>query len=105
MFFKFLFGASKQGPKAAWKKVEQGAILLDVRSQSEFNTGAAKGAKNVPLETVASFADSMANKEQAIVVYCLSGGRSSQAASIFTNKGFADVTNGGGVQAMVSTQS
>jgi len=105
MFFKSLFsGLSTSGPKAAVKKVQQGAILIDVRPRSEFNLGAAIGAMNVPLENISKFADELNDKKQAIVVYCLSGGRSSQAARIFSNKGFRDVTNGGSVQAIMQAQ-
>ena len=103
MFLNQMSGGN-QGPDAAWEKIEQGALIIDVRSPAEFASGAVSGAKNVPLETIGQFAATLEDKSQALVVYCLSGGRSSAAASVFAAQGFSDITNGGGVQSMMAAQ-
>ncbi|MFZ4617457.1 MAG: rhodanese-like domain-containing protein [Rectinemataceae bacterium] len=38
--------------------------------------------------------------DKAIVLYCASGARSSQAAGLLKKAGFTDITNGGGLSSM-----
>jgi rhodanese-related sulfurtransferase len=61
---------------------------------SEFAGGSAKGAVNIPLDTVASQISKFKNKKN-IVVFCRSGNRSGQAKSILEANGISNVTNGG----------
>jgi rhodanese-related sulfurtransferase len=61
---------------------------------SEFDGGSAKGAVNIPLDTVASQISKFKNKKN-IVVFCRSGNRSGQAKSILEANGISNVTNGG----------
>ena len=91
-FLQQLFGG---GQTADLKNIiEQGAFLVDVRTPGEFAEGHVKGSVNIPLNTVASQLSKFKNKKN-IVVFCRSGGRSSQAKSILNQKGFTNVVNGG----------
>jgi len=81
-------------------KVAGGAKVIDVRSKAEYSGGHFEGAINIPVDTLPSKLKALGNKESAIVVYCASGARASQAASILKSAGFADVTNGGGLGSM-----
>lgn len=74
--------------------VKNGALLIDVRSKAEFASGSAKGAKNIPLETIEQKLNDFKDKEN-IVVFCRSGNRSAQAKRILESKGFNNVINGG----------
>jgi phage shock protein E len=69
------------------------SFLVDVRSPAEFAEGTAKGAINIPYDQVTNHLDTFKNKEQ-IVVFCKSGGRSSQAKATLEQNGFKNVTNG-----------
>ena len=90
--FQSLFGG---GPTVDLKTViDEGAFLVDVRTPGEFAEGHVKGSVNIPLNTVASQLSKFKNKKN-IVVFCRSGGRSSQAKSILNQKGFTNVVNGG----------
>lgn len=80
------------GPQAR-QLVKDGALLLDVRSKAEFDTGHIPGAKNVPVGEVASKAKSLGAKDRAVVVYCASGARSSMARSTLKALGFEKVYN------------
>jgi len=71
--------------------------LLDVRSVMEFEGEHINGAINIPLDTVESKIKEIAAMPKPIVVYCLSGGRSSIATSILQNNGIQDTYNGGGI--------
>lgn len=84
-------------------------ILIDVREPAEFETGHIAGAINIPrgvLEfqvdahpAVANVGDpALSHKEQPVVVYCRTGGRSALAALNLQRMGFSDVRSiAGGV--------
>ena len=77
------------------------AQLIDVRTIGEFETDHLKGALNMDVNE-ANFETEIEklDKNKPVYVYCLSGGRSSTAASILKSKGFAKVYElGGGILA------
>ena len=60
---------------------EQGYIILDVRTQEEYDAGHIPGAIVIPNETIGTEEiDRLPDKNQLILVYCRSGNRSKQAA-------------------------
>lgn len=71
--------------------------LLDVRSKMEFDGEHINGAVNFPLDSIETNLSKIALLPKPIVVYCLSGGRSSIATSILQNNGIQDTYNGGGI--------
>lgn len=92
-FFNTIFGGSGTNENLA-TIVNEGAFLVDVRSQSEFTSGHVKGSVNIPLDQVSSQLSKFKGKEN-IIVFCRSGNRSGQAKSILEQNGFTNVTNGG----------
>jgi rhodanese-related sulfurtransferase len=91
-FLQQLFGG---GQTADLKNIiEEGAFLVDVRTPGEFASGHVKGSVNIPLNTIPTQLSKFKNKKN-IIVFCLSGGRSSQAKSILELNGFTNVVNGG----------
>lgn len=80
----------------AREKVEAGAILLDVRTPGEFNSGHIEGAINIPVNDLESrISELPADKE--VVVYCRSGARSSSAKRILESKGISQVYDLGSI--------
>ena len=76
-------------------------ILLDVRTEDEWNAGHASCAVRLPVQddpqlnaTVLSMAGG--DRSAPIATYCRSGGRAGQAESALRAIGFTDVTNVGG---------
>jgi hydroxyacylglutathione hydrolase len=63
-----------------------GAILLDVREQSEWEAGHVPGAIHIPYENVRGRAGELP-LDRRIVTYCAGGVRSSLAASILESSG------------------
>jgi len=61
--------------------VSEGAILLDVRSPSEFAGGHVEGALNIPVQSLAQRMGELPKGKQ-IVVYCKSGRRSAAATKM-----------------------
>ena len=74
--------------------IEGGAFLVDVRTAAEFKGGHVKGSINIPLDKIPTQLHQFKGKKN-IVVFCLSGGRSSQAKSILERNGITGVINGG----------
>ena len=73
-----------------------GALLLDVRTEEEYAGGHIPGSRNVPLGTLGR-AELPEDPETPLFVYCLSGARSRQAASVLRRAGYAPVTDLGGI--------
>lgn len=81
---------------------DQGAFILDVREQDEWNAGHIPGATLIPLGELESRVDELP-QDQQIVVVCRSGNRSATGRDILLNAGFDDVTSmGGGMNVWVS---
>ena len=72
------------------------ALLLDVRTEEEYAGGHIPDSRNVPLGTLHQ-AELPADPETPLFVYCLSGARSRQAASVLRRAGYAHVTDLGGI--------
>lgn len=84
------------GPKANMKElIENGALILDVRSKEEFAGGHAKGSVNVPLNQLPNYMKKLKNKEQVIITCCASGMRSGSAKGLLESAGFTNVHNAG----------
>ena len=68
------------------------AKLIDVREPDEFAAGHVPGATNVPLATVATWADKQV-KDAPLLVICHSGRRSTIACQTLADKAFTRITN------------
>lgn len=74
------------------------AVVIDVRTPSEFASGHLEGALNIDVEA-ADFSVKIGelDKDGSYVVYCRSGNRSATATSTMTGLGFIKVTDAGGI--------
>ena len=75
--------------------VKDGAIILDVRTPSEYAGGHIKGSTNISLQSLQQNISEIP-KDKAIITCCASGMRSGSAKSILLSSGFKEVHNGGG---------
>jgi len=71
----------------ARKLVEDGAQLLDVRADHEWEAGRIAGASHLPLDELAQHAGEI-DRERPVVVYCRGGNRSSMAAAALAEAGY-----------------
>ena len=74
--------------------VNKGAIIVDVRSASEFNSGHVTGAINIPLELINSKVADLKKRNKPVITCCRSGMRSGMAKSTLTAAGI-ECFNGG----------
>jgi rhodanese-related sulfurtransferase len=75
--------------------VKNGAIIIDVRSPQEFQSGHISQSKNIPLNELSDNYSKL-KASQPIITCCASGLRSGSAVSFLKSKGFVSVYNGGG---------
>ena len=75
------------------------SVLLDVRTPQEYREGHIPGSKNVPLQQLDKISAVVDNKDRTLFVYCYSGGRSRQAATMLQHMGYHNVQNIGGITA------
>lgn len=92
-----MFGFIKKlfGPGTDYKTlVANGAVIIDVRTVSEFNNGHIKSALNIPVDNIGSKANELKKKSNPIITCCASGMRSARAADILKQNGI-EAYNGG----------
>jgi rhodanese-related sulfurtransferase len=74
----------------ARRLVKEGAQLVDVRADHEWEAGRIAGAKHVPLPELPQRTEEI-EKDRPVVVYCRGGNRSSMAAAALNEAGFEAV--------------
>ena len=77
---------------------EKDYIILDARTQEEFDEGHINGAILIPEYEIAKRAEKeLPNKDQLILVYCRSGRRSKIASQALVDLGYTNVKEFGGI--------
>lgn len=80
----------------------EGTIVLDVRTQEEYDGGHIPGAVCLPVETLTDgdLSVLLPDKQAPVVVYCRTGHRSAQAAQVLSELGYTNITDlAGGILA------
>ncbi|MDD2932047.1 MAG: rhodanese-like domain-containing protein [Fermentimonas sp.] len=86
-----LFGLPDKGDLR--DKINNGALLLDVRTKEEYVAGHVEGAVNIPVSDLEGEIV-MISKDSPVIVVCESGVRSAHAVKVLNNNGFK-AYNGG----------
>jgi rhodanese-related sulfurtransferase len=86
----------------AVRMVSEGATLLDIRENGEWNAGHAPGAVHVPLAHVSDQAVRRLPKGRPVVVVCRSGSRSAGATRTLRAQGVEAFSLRGGLRAWES---
>ena len=76
----------------AYAMYQNGAFVLDVRTDEEWNEFHAPNTTLIPLDQLAVRANELP-RDREIVVVCRSGNRSQQGRDILLNAGFENVTS------------
>ena len=88
----------KISPEAAKEMMVEGNIILDVRTEQEYESGHIEGALLLPVNAILSNQlELLPDKEQKILVYCRSGNRSQVASKYLVEKGYTQVYDFGGI--------
>ena len=87
-----MFGIFK---KTDYKKLlDNGAVIIDVRSKSEFASGSVPGSENIPLGSLPGRIKQIKSLEVPVIAVCASGMRSGAAKGQLKAAGI-DAYNGG----------
>ncbi|SHJ99823.1 Rhodanese-related sulfurtransferase [Hathewaya proteolytica DSM 3090] len=79
-------------------KNESDIIILDVRTEPEYESGHIKGAVLLPLDEISKRAQEvLKDKNKKILIYCRSGSRSNRAAKLLVDMGYNNVYDFGGI--------
>lgn len=101
-FLKSLFAKNYEDLNGSTFKerflVSKNAMLIDVRTPGEFNSGTIKGAKNINV-TGTDFNQQLAKlpKDKEYFLFCRSGARSGHACRVMSSRGFKAVNLSGGI--------
>ena len=76
---------------------DDSVILLDVRTQAEFDEGHIPGAVCLPNEDITPDLPLPFDKDAEVLVYCRSGRRSAEAAEKLADMGYENVADFGGI--------
>ncbi len=100
-FSRMRSGGQAVGPSDAVRLLNQGGVLVDVRSRAEFDGGHVIDARHVPQEELANASETLKKfKDKVVITCCESGMRSGAAARVLKAQGFTQVVNlRGGLQA------
>lgn len=91
-FFSFL---STQNEDAQIKEyLAKGAVVLDVRTDEEWNDAHLEGSKHIVLTTIPTKVEEIKSWKKPVIAVCKSGGRSEQATNFLAAQG-VDIINGG----------
>jgi phage shock protein E len=76
------------------KKIANGAVILDVRTEQEYRTGHIVGSINISLGTIRERYVEL-DTSKSYITCCSHGLRSVKAETVLKEKGFKNVFNGG----------
>lgn len=89
----------------AWQWINEGALVIDVRTAKEFNGGHIEGALNIPYTETNALAEAIgSDKTRPVVLYCRSGRRSGVALKKLEGLGYSKLFNGTGYTALAATR-
>ena len=92
--FKFLKNLFVKDNSAMLQALENGAIIIDVRTPDEYRQGHVQGSKNIPVNEIRSKLEMIRKWNKPVVTVCRSGARSHAAKSVLSAAGI-EVYNGG----------
>jgi len=105
VIFSVSAGCSTGDSSNAWNMINNGALLVDVRTPAEFNEGHLPGAKLIPIKTIEQhIAEFGEDKNRVIVLYCKGGVRAGKAEKILKNHGYTKVFNIGGYEELIAAK-
>lgn len=108
LFISFKFLTTKEESASSYNKItvdeakemmeKEDVIIIDVRTEDEYNTSHIKNAILIPNETIGNEKlKEVSNLNQKIIIYCRSGARSKKAAMKLINIGYKNVYDMGGI--------
>jgi phage shock protein E len=87
----------------AQQLIEDGAVVVDVRTPEEFASGHLADARNIDVQSDSFHTEvDDLDRDATYVLYCRSGARAGAAGEMMLEMGFTDVANAGGFEDLAS---
>jgi len=83
------------------KLMAQGALIIDVRTKAEFESGHILGAINIASNQIKENLYLIPDKRAILITCCATGGRSEAAKQSLNAYGYLNVYNGGGWKSLI----
>lgn len=103
-FFGWRFLKFRSVKKNLSRLLQEGAVIVDVRSSGEYSQGSSPGSINIPLDALKTRSGEL-DRNRPVILCCASGTRSGMAAGILKSQGFTRVLNAGPWQNTLSTSA
>lgn len=94
-----------EAAKQAWPMIDNGVLVIDVRSEEEFAEGHLEDALNIEWDQTGTLAAAIgSDKQRQVVFYCRSGNRAGKAIKVLETMGYTGIFNATGLEALRETQ-
>ncbi|MCP4044442.1 MAG: rhodanese-like domain-containing protein [Gammaproteobacteria bacterium] len=98
-------GGDPEAAKKAWPMIEGGALLVDVRSKGEFDKGHLDGAIHIDWDNTKALIQAIGmNTQRPVVFYCRSGNRAGKSIVELKTRGYTNIFNATGLDALRETR-
>ena len=87
-----------------WQLIEQGALVIDVRSPQEFASGHLPQAINIPLDTLTTWLAQVSDPQQVFLLYCGAGIRAQKGCDILAAHGLQRIVNAGALKDLLACE-
>ena len=88
----------------AQRLIEDGAVVIDVRTPEEFSSGHLADARNIDVQSDSFHSEvGELDRDGTYVLYCRSGARAGAAGEMMLEMGFTDVANAGGFEDLAAS--
>lgn len=93
-FLKFFLGGGADKGVDILALVQSGALVVDVRTPSEFSREHISDAINIPYNAITQeIGQHTSDKDRAVILYCHSGARAAAAKKSLIRAGYTNVVN------------
>jgi len=98
-------GGDPEAAKKAWPMIESGALLVDVRSAEEFNKDHLEGAINIEWDKTQALMVAIGmDTRRPVVFYCRTGNRAGKSIVELKARGYSNIFNATGLEALRETK-
>jgi phage shock protein E len=98
-------GGDPEAARKAWPMIQNGVLVVDVRSAEEFADGHLDGAVNIEWDKyddlIAAIGD---DKQRQVVFYCRTGNRVGKSIKELESRGYTNIYNATGLEALQETK-
>jgi phage shock protein E len=103
--FSVMAAGDHEIAKQAWPMIEEGVLLIDVRSDEEFEQGHIEGAIQIEWDDYDTLIATIGeDKQRPVVFYCRSGNRAGKSATELSTRGYTGIFNATGHEALKATK-